>query len=196
MEEILCTGLVPDIPAFIGACRFPGASFVLIERLPQHVVSDEQERGSLLQFDRLARANLADSTSGRVFSQDFELRWQQDEQGYRAIYLGARREIPLLEEDSMTLTDLKVRDQPRDYYLFGEYLDENKLKNIGLKEEPGYYYYAEVRIPRLLRYPVETPARRVQLMVREYVEKASGRTQLFRFQNVVSESNTKSTTPG
>ncbi len=53
---------------------------------------------------------------------------------------------------------------------------------MGIPPEPDKDYYAEVRIPRLLRYPelTEKP-RRVQLAVREYTDEKTGRVQLFRF---------------
>jgi hypothetical protein len=44
--------------------------------------------------------------------------------------------------------------------------------------------YAEVRIPRLLRYPVK--AQRLQLTVSEYVEKSTGRVKLLRFEGLKS----------
>ncbi len=185
MEDILCSGPATNIAAIIKACEFPGDSFVLVERLPQHVVSDE-ERQNLLQFGRLnSGIDPTGSISGRVFSRNFELRWQEEGGKYYVVYLGEERNIPRLKKDEKALAGLKKHDTAKSYYLFGENLDDNKLKNMGLKEEPDYY--AEVRIPRLLRYPVSKRAQRVQLTVCEYVEEETGRMQFFRFQELEDE---------
>ena len=190
MEEILCSGPVADIAAFIKECAFPDDSYVLVERFPPRIIPNE-ERQNLLQFGRLSGGiNPADSTSGRVFSQHFELRWQEEEGKYRVVYLGEERHIPRLTRDEEnTLDKLEKREKAKCYYLFGEYLnlDDSKLENMGLKKEVGHSYYAEVRIPRLLRYPIAEQARRVCLKVCEYVEKETGAVQLFRFQGLKGE---------
>ena len=181
-EEILATGVVQDITAFIAACGFPPEAFVLVERLPQHVLAHQQERQDLLRF-----AHLSDSiepslyTSGRVFHPDFELRWKQEAQRTRVVYLGQARDLPELSPGKK-LDEWQAGLQPREksYYLFGEYLNKKRLEQMGLPEGQGYY--AEVRIPRLLQYPAK--AQRVQLIVREYLEKRTSQVQLFRFQNL------------
>jgi len=188
MEEILCSGSVADIAAFIKACAFPGDSYVLVERFPPRIIPNE-ERQQLLQFGRLSSGiDPADSTSGRVFSQHFELRWQEEGGEYHVVYLGEERHIPQLKKDEEeTLAKLEKQKEPKYYYLFGEYLNESRLRNMGLQEETGYSYYAEVRIPRLLHYPIAERVQRVCLQVCEYVEKETGALQLFRFQGLERE---------
>ena len=188
MEEILCSGPVADIAAFIKECAFPDDPYVLVERFPPRIIANE-DRQNLLQFGRLSSGiESAGSISGRVFSQHFELRWQEAEGKYHVVYLGEKRHIPRLTRDEeKTLDKLERREPAKGYYLFGEYLDGGKLENMGLKEEPDSSYYAEVRIPRLLSYPILGQARRVRLSVCEYVEKATGAVQLFRFQDLERE---------
>ncbi len=187
MEEILCSGPVTDIAALIKACAFPDDSYVLVERFPLHVIPGG-ERQQLLQFGRLSGGiDPANSTSGRVFTQSFELRWQEEGGEYHAVYLGEERQIPLLKKDEETLAWLEKRRKAKTYYLFGEYLDGGKLEHMRLKEEPGSSFYAEVRIPRLLSYPISGQARRVRLSVCEYVERATGAVQLVRFQGLERE---------
>jgi hypothetical protein len=187
MEEILCSGPVTDIAAFIKACAFPDNPYVLVERFPPRIIPNE-ERRQLLRFGHLSSGiDPADSISGRVFAQHFELRWQEEDGEYHVVYLGEKRHIPQLEKDEETLAKLKKREEPKRYYLFGEYLDGSKLRNMGLQEEAGTSYYAEVRIPRLLHYPIEGQARRVRLEVCEYVEEETGAVQLFRFQGLERE---------
>ena len=72
----------------------------------------------------------------------------------------------------------------------GELLDTTRLTSMGLEgdgEKEPISYYAEVRIPRLLRYPAPAKARRVRLVVCEYTDEDTGSVQLFRFQDLVSE---------
>jgi hypothetical protein len=187
MEEILCSGPVADIAALIKACAFPDDSYVLVERFPPRIIPNE-ERQQLLQFGRLSSGiDPADSISGRVFSQHFELRWQEEDGEYHVVYLGEERHIPQLKKDEETRAKLKRRKDAKTYYLFGEYLNGDKLRNMGLQEEPSYSCYAEVRIPRLLHYPIAGQARRVRLEVCEYVEEETGAVQLFRFQGLERE---------
>ncbi len=186
-EEILCTGPVRDVAALIKAGDFPRDAYFLAERLPQQVIVDPQERQDLLRFARLHEVIddnvIADYTSGRVFDQDFELRWEKDaDGGYKVVYLGKERSIPGLEKDDKELKKLDRSKLLKHYYLFGEYLNKERLESMGIEPEEGYY--AEVRIPRLLRYPALKGARRVQLTVCEYIDKETGRVGLFRFQGL------------
>lgn len=178
-DEIFSTGAVRNIGAFIAACAFPPEAFVLVERLPRQVITDPAERQDLLRFARLRDGlDLSIYTSGRVFAQNFELRWEQESPGTRIVYVGQAREFPELPPGKrLDEWQPGIQICERNYYLFGEYLDKNTLQQRNLPEEQEYY--AEVRIPRLLPYPVR--ARRVQLVVREYVDTTTGRVQLFRF---------------
>lgn len=174
-EEVLSTGEVPDIAAFVKASDFPSEAFVLVERFPSQAVTDPQERQNLLRFAFLADdIDLSLYTSGRVFHQDFELRWEQEAHRTRVVYLGKARNLPGLPPGKK----LDIWETcEKSYYLFGKRLASPE--SMRLQEEQNSSYYAEVRIPRLLQYPVQ--AQQVQLAVREYVEKATGRVQLFRF---------------
>jgi hypothetical protein len=185
-DEILCVSSMNTITELLAASDFPQDAFVLVECFPQQVVVDARERQHLLRFARLSDGiDVTRYTSGRIFYQDFELRWERDINGnYRVVYLGTERKIQGLQRDEKELEKLERREEPRYYYLFGEYLNTEKLKNMGL--EPGEGYYAEVRIPRLLHYPAPEKARRVQLVVREYVDEETGQLRLFRFQGLRS----------
>ncbi len=108
--------------------------------------------------------------------------------GTKEVYRGAQRDIPELTPDEDTLKELEPQ-APRQYYLFGQLLDADEREQMGIKAAEGEEYYAEVRIPRLLRYPDPEPsaskkAQRVQLTVREYADNRTGRVKLFRFQDL------------
>jgi hypothetical protein len=190
VDEVLSFGLVGDIVELIEACDFPEKTLLLIECQPDRVIdeADRVARRDLLRFERLypienVRAEIKRATSGRVFSENFELRWERLDQGFQAVYLGERREIPGLEPDKeQILQHLTKKDEASRYYLFGTKLDTGKMHDPDLRGASGYF--AEVRVPRLLRYPIETEKQRVQLHVREYVDTETGEVQLFRFQNL------------
>jgi hypothetical protein len=187
IDEILSAGTVKNIAELIEACNFPQDTLLLIERQPDQVISekDKQKRRNLLRFaylHQVGKVEIQHATSGRVFQRDFELRWEKSDQGYQVVYLGVERRIAGLEPDKVVLQEVTRSSEPRHYYLFGTKLDTEKLQGPDLKGASGYF--AEVRIPRLLQYPVSENAGRVKLSVREYTDDGTGQVQLFRFQGL------------
>ena len=180
-QEMLSTGTTRDIADYIERCLFPTDAFLLVERLPQQVVGDDERQG-LLCFARLGDGiKVAPYSSGRVFSRAFELRWEQDAGATRVVYLGEARDLPTLD-DRRQGTFEQVDE--RRYYLFGARLEPADLATMGITpDERDAPYYAEVRIPRLLRYPVAAQARRAQVVVGEYRSQEHG--QVFRFLDVL-----------
>ena len=214
-RDFLLAGTIKDLAALIEACDFPENAYFLAEQLPQRVISQEQ-RQDLLQFARVsdlkrrnapadadkAKIDPALYTSGRIFCENFELRWSKNQRTgeTQVVYLGEEeRTLPGLEPardlDQLRteIQGLEKKPGSRSYYLFGTTLDTSldgrRMEQMGLTQEDGRRYYAEVRIPRLLRYPrVDNPRkeRRVQLVVCEYVEKETSSVKLFRFQKLAA----------
>lgn len=190
-EEILYRGPVDTIDGLIAAFNFPKEAYVLLESMPQHVVSTEG-RKNLLRFTRLSKIDeLANYTSGRVFNKDFELRWERVSGKTQAVFLGkqdvyerAQKATSAWKSGEDTLKDLTLQP-PRFYYLFGQLLADDDRKVMGLPALVEEEYYAEARIPRLLRYPIklDNPEKkqRVKLVVREYIDTRTGQIKLFRF---------------
>ncbi len=180
MKEILRAGSVDDIAQLIADCQFPAEALFLAEMLPRHVIVKPEERQDLLRFTRFdTRIPFTQYTSGRIFHQDFELRWEKNDDKTQVVYLGAERHLPELEECEL---ELEKRPEPKYYYLFGERLAQKELEKIGKPALQGDF--AEVRIPRLLRYPAPKGAQRVRLGVCEYVQETTGKVGLFRFQSL------------
>src|SRR5260221_13270951 len=120
-QEILCSGTTRDIVGLVEQCNFPEEAFLLVERLPQQVVNDKRERENLLRFARMGDGiDFASYTSGRIFNQHFELRWEKEEETTRVVYLGEEREIPEFTKNKDTLQYLKPASNPKYYHLFGE----------------------------------------------------------------------------
>jgi len=207
LHDFLQAGRSRDIAALIAACDFPAQAFFLAEQMPQEPVA-LRERQELLQCvfvseiqrppSNNAGLDPAHYTSGRVFCPQCELRWQTSSQtGERQfVYLGEHErsfpdlvqasDLAALQEELQTL-----EKKTASYYLFGTTLDTSDegrqlLKQMDLADDQGRYY-AEVRIPRLLRYPRLTDVgekRRVQVIVCEYRERQTGSVRLFRFQDI------------
>ena len=190
MSETLYAGQVAidDLPKLIAACQFSPEARVLIERLPAHVIIRPKERQDLLRFTYFDREiPFTDYTSGRIFQKDTELHWERQGNNMRVVYLGSEENVPALRDYKLDKSDewdkLKPEDEPKYYYLFGQRISPDDLKKIGPLAKPGDF--AEVRIPRLLHYPVDDdPTPYVRLAVQEYVDIKTGRTALFRFQGL------------
>lgn len=200
IEERLRAGSVEDVSALIAGCQFPTGTLVLLESLPQ-VLVDEPARQNLLYFDFASFDNtpfdktvdLASYTSGRIFHEDFELRWEQNAGRMQVIYLAKKSgpEIPTLQPVDKEVLDLdQVEARERFYFLFGERLRPEQLERIG-KPPARDGDFAVLRIPRLLRYPAPPKAERVQLVVQELIHKDTGQLVLFRFKKLVSEEEKK-----
>lgn len=193
MSEILYTGLpsIDKMLQIVAACHFDPDALFLGELLPTHPIVTRKERHDLLLFtyakDEIPYTKY---TSGRIFQQDRELRWEKQQDQIRVIYLGpAENNITgILEEYGLkskqeTLDALTRSTEETWYSLFGERIKSVDLPYFGKSAQPGDF--AVVRIPRVLRYPVcqnDEPSAR--LLVCEYHNKETDSVDLFRFQAV------------
>ena len=188
MTDKIYAGQVEDIGTLIASYQFPSDAFVLLEQLPTKVVLNT-ERQNLLLFTRFGdtqqHTRLSNYTSGRVFTPDFELRWERQGDVFYSVYVGVERsQLLLVKETEINMVSFRKAY----YYLFGKRLNDmgenNDVARIGPPARSGDF--AELRIPRLLRYP-ELPnaprAQRLRLAVREYIDE-TGQVQLFRFLNL------------
>ncbi len=194
-EELLSTGIVMDLNDFLAATAFPPESFVLLEQVPRSVLTNREDRKSreereeLLRFIQLGKGvDLSMSTSGRIFHRDFELRWDRGIPGIpeptaaQVVYVGKAETLPaeLSPGQKLDMWHRGLQPCSRGYFLFGTLLDTQQMQEMGLSTPKNLY--AELRVPRLLSYPVR--AQRLRLVVREYVEASTGRVQLLRFEGL------------
>lgn len=185
VQQICLAGTVSDIAALIQAYRTPDtlSVWMLVEKHPQHIV-EPQDRHDLLYFANFTRDfDYSSYTYGRIFHPDGELRWEKDGGAFQVVYTGDIQYCPELKgTTSLTLDTYPA--QTKRYYLFGKRLDDKQLQRIGASAQAGDF--AEVRIPRLLRYPVlQDTSERVQLVVNEHRDSATGRNIAFRFVTLV-----------
>lgn len=199
MADMIYTGPGKDIDALVAQCQFSPDAYVLVEEYPDHVVIGSKNRQNLLLFihlrdlkaERYQHIQLNNYTSGRVFDENAEIRWERIEQTrqhdgpFHVVYVGPQHDQLPLTKDEEESTRL---GEPHDtnYYLFGELLDTDDVNAIGSPAEEGDY--AQLRIPRLLRYPRllngRTP-QRLKLVVGEYMDDDTGKVRLFRFRGLL-----------
>lgn len=186
MTEILYTGrlTVDAMQRLISDCHFTSDARSLDEQIPMHFVSSAKERENLLRFtDYVPDGSYSDTTSGRIFQHDRELRWEQQGELMQVTYLGPEEDSSHLSVYALTphkeLANWEKRTMS--YYLFGERIDEDDLAQVGAQAGD----LAVVRIPRLLRYPVKDENKPyVLLLVCEYVEKGTEQKAYYRFQGL------------
>jgi hypothetical protein len=191
--EVLLAGVIRKerFAPFLRSWRMPGEDtsiappFMLVESQPRQVVAPEK-RQDLLQLTLFDPTfDFAPYTAGRIFHALGELRWEQRQADIQIVYTGHRDYQPDLEHAQIAGLDaFQVRE--RAYFLFGKRLDEKQRERIGSTAQPGDF--AEVRIPRLLRYPALptlTGAERIQLVVYEYEDTLSALNVAYRFKSLV-----------
>lgn len=196
MAEILYSGQIDasHLQRLMAACSASRAeeTLLLAEQLPTHFVS-AQERQKMLRFEVYTpEIDMTAYTSGRLFQNSFELRWERLDTLFRLVYLGAAQNKALLHDFKlkehtafshlMAAEKLEYRDKK--YYLFGKPMEgDQQKKSTKTTNEKSF---VELRIPRLLHYPVQGSPRHVQLTVREYIGKETGQVEYFRFQALES----------
>jgi hypothetical protein len=189
IDETLYTDQVTPgkLKELVEACHaanmFPQDTWVLAERLPAHVIRAREERQNLLLFEYFPpemplEKLFEDYTTGRIFTNQLELRWEQQEQDIRVVYLGTKKyEFILrdykLEEKEKMLDGLSAQP-PKSYFLFGQRLRPGDVSEIGAPAKNGDF--AEARIPRLLRYPVPYDLEKARR--REAEEKEDGKQRI------------------
>lgn len=170
-DETLYTRLTTpdDLRKFVEACHaahmFPDDTWVLAECIPAQVSRTREERQKLLLFDwfppgiyKISLEELFEKyTSGRIFNQQLELRWEQQGRDTRVVYLGTKMYEAILrdyklEEREEVLKRLSIQP-PKSFFLFGQRLRPGDVQVIGIPPAQDGDF-AEARIPRLLRYPV------------------------------------------
>jgi hypothetical protein len=185
-QDLLLTGRV-TIEAFsslIRAWNAPAGTFTMLEAQPERRVRPE-ERQDLLRFELFSDdLDLMQYNTGRLFHKDGEIRWERITPAtVQVVYTGDEAYWPeLAESEQRALRDEDYERVVRHYFLFGKRLDDTQLQRIGPVAQKGDF--AEVRIPRLLRYPrldALANAERARLALYEYHDRATGSIIAYRF---------------
>ena len=194
-QEILLAATLTEgaFQACIAAWTAPSgqSSFMLLERQPREVITADKRRNLLLFESFDPHFDFTPYTSGRIFHEAGELRWERQQTMLNVVYTGDAQFQPAITQHS------EVQIEPLDdyaeekgkgtkeYLLFGKRLNKRERDLIGPAVRVGDF--AELRIPRLLHYPLDEPSLpdRVQLLVREYVDPITGMNVAFRFEKLI-----------
>lgn len=148
-------------------------AWAVLTRKPSVWLSREEMTTSLRVVPIRAHLAVAPYEQGVIFCSKFQLRWQvarsqennlATEPGQVTVcYIGESLNncAPLTERLTLNYEAFSLEVRERSYLLWGE-----QLAN-GL--------YGEGRIPIEIDYPLAAPARRVQVVVRSFVDAATGR---------------------
>ncbi len=183
-QEVCCAGTIDDLSSLLKGYRVPPAMPVLTLAEMQPLTRVEPaQRQQLLHFAPFESAfDLTHYTSGRIFHEEGELRWEKQASAWQVVYTGQEQYRPAFKVTASIELDARSSTERR-YYLFGKRLAITEVQRIGPPAQAGDF--AEVRIPRLLRYPDESGKTRVKLVVREYSDPASGAGVASRFVKLV-----------
>jgi hypothetical protein len=191
--ELLLAGTLPgeDFTAILQAYSISlgtssdSRALMLLEEQPHRVIQQDA-RQDLLHFSFFdLRFDFTPYTSGRIFHATGELRWERQHSGVQIVYTGRKEHKPKLQDATEIKLDACI-PKDRAYFLFGKRLDQQQLDRIGPAAQAGDF--AEVRIPRLLRYPqlpALATAERVQLVICEYIDPETALNFAYRFKNLV-----------
>lgn len=180
MTEQICWGTTKNPCKIVQALDCPSESLMMLERVPTSFLSDdERERGICLRkYD--ASENFEIWEQGRIFHDDFELRWEKQDSAFSVVYIGELKKLSML--DTRPLSDFEIQDNS--YYLWGEKMTSDTLKLICQSETESLFL--ELQIPRLLNYPVSKRNEkfRVKLSARHYLNSKTGALEFYRFQHL------------
>lgn len=199
IEETLCIGknTPENLRKLIEACHaanmFSNTTRLLIEHIPAQVVNSK-ERVNLLLFKWFTlKIPFERYNSGRIFTNQLELRWELQGKDMWIVYLGPKLDEAILRDYGLKSKGGELKGltvQEKSYFLFGQRLRSGDMDAIGVSTEDGNFF-TEARIPRLLYYPVHSDKRGikedeqksreyVQLHVREFFDER-GSVAFFRF---------------
>ncbi len=163
-RRISITSLSELIEEIIGK----GISFNYLIVDPIIVQRDDETFFKRFHVDEMATYDLPGLYSGRIFSEDTEIRWRRNGNEFIVTVISESDKI-ILGNKFFSLKDIEdiseYKTKYNSYFLWGEYLQDNK--------------WYEGRIPRILAYPIDVTPRYVQLKDVEYQK--DGLTQFIRF---------------
>ena len=179
MTEQICWGTTERLLPIVQALACSPESLMMLEGVPSTFLSDdEQQKGiSLREYDK--GENFEAWEHGRIFHNDFELRWEKQSGAFCVVYIGKPKPLPM--PDTKPLSDFETHDES--YYLWGEKMTEDTLQ---IDQLEATNLFLELQIPRLLCYPVSNRNEkfRVKLSARHYLNSETGTLEFYRFRHL------------
>ncbi len=162
MNEYLAFGFLPTLSEVVKAIPWSDKAVMWLETALDHFLSDE-ERENGLRFEVYRPNEPFDYwPHGCIFDDTAEIKWDKDGSQFHVVYCGRTNPPANLQQYASE----PATCQDSSYYLWGSRVKKEDLEDLGVR--PDEIVFAELRIPRLLRYPVSANAQRVKLKVREF----------------------------
>ncbi len=162
MNETFAFGFLPSLASVIKAVPWSDKTVMWLETALDHFLNDD-EREHGLRFERYqAGEQFEQWPHGRIFDESAELKWEKEGGEFHVVYCGSFAPPAGMQP---TANDA-IKYEDSSCYLWG-----SRIKNedrIDLRLQPNEAVFAELKIPRILHYPVSAKAERVKLKVREF----------------------------
>ena len=180
MTEYIQWARLAEPETAIRSISWTPPTYMYLERVPEIWLSDDEVAGGV-RFELLdPETPFGSWERGRVFCSEVEMRWEKLNGAYQSVVVGNASPIEgFSPAEELDLAGANV--QICGYQLWGQRVEGEQLDLIGTEHEPNRPIYLELRVPRLLRYPVSSEAHQVRLKVREYVDPKSGELLYYRF---------------
>jgi len=185
MADCFLYARLEQISPVIRALTWTQDAIMWLEHIPLTFLTEtERAHGIRLEwFDPLATFD--EWARGRIFAPAGELRWEQQDGKFGAVFCGESVELSdFMRETDPALQPEQLMVYERSYYLWGTSVKAKDLPILGLPAET--IAFVELQIPRILRYPVSSNAKRVKLKVKEFVA-ADGTLAYARFVGLEEE---------
>ena len=180
MTEQICWGTTEKLSTIVQALDCPPELLMMLERVPTAFLSDDEQKPGICLQKYDASENLEAWERGRIFHNNFELRWEKQGGVFVIVYIGEPTELPM--PHIMSLSEFETQDE--NYYLWGERMSADNLKAIDQPEATNLFL--ELQIPRLLPYPVSNRGGklRVKISARHYLNSETGDLEFYRFRHL------------
>lgn len=157
----------------VQAAAWPEPTYMYLERAPFSWL-DENEIADGVRLELLdLNADFGRYEKGRVFCADRELRWERVDGDFRAVLVGGGQPFgPFAPAPELDLSGAQT--DTRRYFVWGLRIENSDLPVVGVQRAGRGEPYLEMRVPRVLRYPVAGAKRRTRLIVCEYIDPKTG----------------------
>lgn len=180
MTEQVCWGTTGELLPIVQALEWPDESLMVLERVPSTFLFDDERQAGICLRKYESSENFEAWEHGRIFHNNFELRWEKQGDVFVIVYIGEPTELSMPHTESLSRFDI----QDETYYLWGERISADNLKAIGQPETTPLFL--ELQIPRLLSYPVSNQGgkSRVKVSARHYLNSETGVLEFYRFRHL------------
>jgi len=177
LREIILWGYLSSPEEAVDILPGGEDTYLLLEKEPVgRFLEEEPDKNLIFLKGQGHEIDFFQWEKGRIFNYLYEISWRREYDGFRVVYTGNSESRPRVL--SYAGPDLeKCTTAVRKYLLWGKRL--SSPAEIGI-HAPGPVYL-EVRIPRLLFYPVEGLGKSVDLLVKEFYCRETGSLQYYRY---------------